>query len=202
MHLSDRITLKRFLETHKDGFVIPYYHGGFHWHMFNVLSYGFPFCSKSNDFGRFILKGNRIVDGYQRLVVIAMHLKAFSAISPDLFSSIVREENFFSRQAWKVINRAGDGLLIRELEKMLKMKLTVYELDDFDVEEDIYWKLKIAETGNQALRNDPHPYYYMETHPFWVTKYFDESPDTVDHRFRLFGPEEFEKLRIPSENNR
>lgn len=135
MHLAGRMTLEGFLEKHKDGFVMPDYHGGFHWHIFNVLRYGFPFESKSNDFGRFILNGNRIVDGYQRLVVIAMHLKAFSAISPEFFSSIIRAENFFSRQAWKVVNRAGNGLLVNELEKVLKAKLTVYELDDYDDED-------------------------------------------------------------------
>lgn len=67
-----------------------------------------------------------------------MHLKAFSAISPEFFSSIIREENFFSRQAWKVVNRAGNGLLVNELEKVLKAKLTVYELDDYDNEEDTH----------------------------------------------------------------
>ena len=76
MHLSGKMTLERFLEKYKDGFIVPDYHRGFHWHTFNVLRFGFPFSSKSNDFGRFILNGNRIVDGYQRLVVIAMHLKA------------------------------------------------------------------------------------------------------------------------------
>ena len=120
MHLSDRMTLERFLEKHKDGFVIPDYHGGFHWHMWNVLRYGFPFSSRSNDFGRFILNGNCIVDGYQMLVVIAMYLKTFSVISSELFTSIIRDENFFSRQAWKVVNRIGNGLLINELEKCLK----------------------------------------------------------------------------------
>ena len=106
MHLACRMTLERFQEKHKDGFVAPDYHGGFHWRIFNVLRYGFPFESKSNDFGRFILNGNRIVDGYQRLVVIAMHLKVLSAISPELFTSIIRDENYFSRQAWKVVSRA------------------------------------------------------------------------------------------------
>ena len=201
MHLAGRMTLERFLEKHKDGFVVPDYHGGFHWHIFNVLRYGFPFSSKSNDFGRFILKENRIVDGYQRLVVIAMHLKAFSAISPEFFSSIIREENFFSRQAWKVVNRAGNGLLVNELEKVLKAKLTVYELDDYDNEEDIYWKLKAGETENTEIRTDSHPYYYMETHPYWITNNSD-SPATDDNLFMLLSPEEFEKLRIPSECHR
>ena len=153
MHLACRMTLERFLEKHKDGFVAPDYHGGFHWHIFNVLRYGFPFRSKSNDFRRFILKGNRIVDGYQRLVVIAMHLKAFSAISPEFFSSISKKENFFSRQAWKVVNRADDGRLINKLEKMLRAKLTVYELDNYDDEEDIYRELMIGETRNPELMN-------------------------------------------------
>ena len=201
MHLAGRMTLEGFLEKHKDGFVMPDYHGGFHWHIFNVLRYGFPFESKSNDFGRFILKGDRIVDGYQRLVVIAMHLKAFSAISPEFFSSIIRAENFFSRQAWKVVNRAGNGLLVNELEKVLKAKLTVYELDDYDDEEDIYWKLKAGETGNTEIRTDSHPYYYMEIHPYWITNNSD-SPATDDYLFRLLTPEEFEKLRIPSVNDR
>ena len=201
MHLSGRMTLEKFLETHKDGFVVPDYHGGFHWHMWNVLRYGFPFSTKANDFGRFILKGNHIVDGYQRLVVIAMHLKAYSAISPDLFTSIIREENFFSRQAWKVINRAEIGLLINELDKMLKAKLTVYELDDYDDEEDTYRKLKIGETGNPEIMNDPFPYYYMETHPYWIANNSD-SPSTDDNLFMLLSPEEFEKLRIPSVNDR
>lgn len=201
MHLAGRMTLERFLKKHKDGFVVPDYHGGFHWHIFNVLRYGFPFSSKSNDFGRFILKGNRIVDGYQRLVVIAMHLKAFSSISPEFFSSIIREENFFSRQAWKMVNRAGNGLLINELEKMLKAKLTVYELDDYDQEEDIYWKLKAGETRNPELRNDPYLYYYMETHPCWISDNSEFSA-TDDYLFRLLTPEEFEKLRIPSVNDR
>lgn len=199
MHLSGRMTLERFLERYKDGFVIPDYHGGFHWHTFNVLAYGYPFRPRSYDFGRFILKGNHIVDGYQRLVVIAMHLKAFSAISPELFTSIVREENFFSRQAWKVVNRTGNGLLINELEKMLKAKLTVYELDDYDDEEDIYWKLKIGETRNTEIRADSHPYYYMETHPYWILDY-SELSSTDDHLFRLISPEEFEKLRISSKS--
>lgn len=128
---------------------MPDYHGGFHWHIFNVLRYGFPFEPKSNDFGRFILKGDRIVDGYQRLVVIAMHLKAFSAISPEFFSSIIREENFFSRQAWKVVSRVGNSLSVNELEKVLKAKLTVYELDGYDNEEDIYWKLRQEKPGIQ-----------------------------------------------------
>ena len=170
MHLAGRMTLEGFLEKHKDGFVMPDYHGGFHWHIFNVLRYGFPFESKSNDFGRFILNGNRIVDGYQRLVVIAMHLKAFSAISPEFFSSIIRE-------------------------------LTVYELDDYDDEEDIYWKLKAGENGNTEIRTDSHPYYYMEIHPYWITNNSD-SPATDDYLFRLLTPEEFEKLRIPSVNDR
>ena len=30
MHLAGRRTLERFLEKHKDGFVVPDYHGGFH----------------------------------------------------------------------------------------------------------------------------------------------------------------------------
>ena len=30
MHLAGRMTLERFLEKHKDGFVVPDYHGGFH----------------------------------------------------------------------------------------------------------------------------------------------------------------------------
>ena len=201
MHLAGRMTLERFLEKHKDGFVAPDYHGGFHWHIFNVLRYGFPFRSKSNDFRRFILKENRIVDGYQRLVVIAMHLKAFSAISPEFFSSIIREENFFSRQAWNVVNRIASGLLLNELEKMLSAKLTVYELDDYDDEEDTYWKLKIGETRNPEIMNIPYPYYYMETHPYWITNNSD-YPATDDNLFMLLSPEEFEKLRIPSVNDR
>lgn len=201
MHLSGRMTLERFLEKYEDGFTIPDYHGGFHWHLWNVLRYGFPFSNKSNDFGRFILKGNHIVDGYQRLVVIAMHLKAFSAISPELFTSIVREENFFSRQIWKVVNRTDDGLLINGLEKMLRAKLTVYELDDYDDEEDTYWKIKIGETRNPELRKDPHPYYFMETHPCWIADN-SEFPATDDYLFRLLTPEEFEKLRIPAESHR
>ena len=201
MHLSGKMTLERFLEKYKDGFIVPDYHRGFHWHTFNVLRFGFPFSSKSNDFGRFILNGNRIVDGYQRLVVIAMHLKAFSAISPEFFSSIIRKENFFSRQAWKVVNRAGDGLLINELEKMLRAKLTVYELDDYDDEEDIYRELKIGETRNPELMNDPYPYYYKETHPSWISDN-SEFPATDDYLFRLLTPEEFEKLRIPAESHR
>lgn len=201
MHLAGRMTLERFLEKYKDGFIVPDYHGGFHWHVFNVLRYGFPFSSKSNDFARFIFKGNRIVDGYQRLVVIAMHLKAFSAISPEFFSSIIREENFFSRQAWNVVNRIGSGLLLNELEKMLSAKLTVYELDDYDDEEDTYWKLKIGETRNPEIMNIPYPYYYMETHPYWITNNSD-SPATDDNLFMLLSPEEFEKLRIPSVNDR
>ena len=201
MHLAGRMTLERFLKKHKDGFVVPDYHGGFHWHIFNVLRYGFPFESKSNDFGRFILKGDRIVDGYQRLVVIAMHLKAFSAISPEFFSSIIREENFFSRQAWKVVSRVGNSLSVNELEKVLKAKLTVYELDGYDNEEDIYWKLKAGETGNTEIRTDSHPYYYIEIHPYWITNNSD-SPATDDYLFRLLTPEEFKKLRIPSVNDR
>lgn len=130
-----------------------------------------------------------------------MHLKAFSAISPEFFSSIIRAENFFSRQAWKVVNRAGNGLLVNELEKVLKAKLTVYELDDYDDEEDIYWKLKAEETGNTEIRTDSHPYYYMEIHPYWITNNPD-SPATDDYLFRLLTPEEFEKLRIPSVNDR
>lgn len=125
MHLAGRMTLERFLEKHKDGFIVPDHHGEFHCYIFNVLRYGFPFSSKSNDFGRFILRGNRIVNGYQRLVVIAMHLKVLSAISPELFTSIIRDENYFSRQSWKVVSRAGNDLLINELDKMLKAKLIV-----------------------------------------------------------------------------
>ena len=81
-----------------------------------------------------------------------MHLKTFSAISPEFFFSIIKKENFFSRQAWKVVNRAGNGLLINELEKILKAKLTIYELDDYDDEEDTYWKLKIGETRNPEIK--------------------------------------------------
>ena len=58
----------------------------------------------------------------------------------------------------------GNDLLINELDKMLKAKLTVYELDDYDDEEDIYLKLKIGETRNPELRNDPYPYYIMTIH--------------------------------------
>lgn len=100
------------------------------------------------------LNGNRIADGYQRLVVIAMHLKVLSAISPELFTFIIRDENYFSRQVWKVVNRAGNVLLLNELGRMLKAKLTVYELDNYYDEEDTYWKLKIGETRNPELRND------------------------------------------------
>lgn len=169
--------------------------------MFNVLGYGFPFSSRSNDFGRFILNGNCIVDGYQRLVVIAMHLKAFSAISPELFASIIREENFFSRQAGKVVNRKRESLLLNGLDKILKAKLNIFELDDYDDEEDTYWKLKIGETRNPELRNDPHLYYYMETHPCWISDN-SEFPATYDYLFRLLTPEEFEKLRIPADSHR
>lgn len=169
--------------------------------MFNVLGYGFPFSSRSNDLGRFILNGNCIVDGYQRLVVIAMHLKAFSAISPELFASIIREENFFSRQAGKVVNRKRESLLLNGLDKILKAKLNIFELDDYDDEEDTYWKLKIGETRNQELRNDPYPYYYVATHPCWVSD-FSESPVTDDHLFGLLDQEESEKLRISSLNHR
>ena len=199
MHLAGRMTLERFLEKYKDGFIVPDYHGGFHWHIFNVLRYGFPFSSKSNDFGRFILKGNRIVDGYQRLVATAMHLKTFSAISPEFFFSIIKKENFFSRQAWKVVNRAGNGLLINELEKILKAKLTIYELDDYDDEEDTYWKLKIGETRNPEIKKDPHPYYYMETHPCWSREY-SVSPAIDNNYFRLLTPEKFEMLRISTKD--
>lgn len=57
--------------------------------------------------------------------MIAMHLKVLSAISSELFTSIIRDENYFSRQAWKVVSRAGNDLLINELDKMLKAKLIV-----------------------------------------------------------------------------
>lgn len=100
-----------------------------------------------------------------------------------------------------MINRAEIGLLINELDKMLKAKLTVYELDDYDDEEDTYWKLKIGETGNPEIMNDPFPYYYMETHPYWIANNSD-SPSTDDNLFMLLSPEEFEKLRIPSVNDR
>ena len=67
MHLLERMTLEKFMGKYEDGFVIPDYHGGFHLHMWNVLRYGFPFTNKSNDFGRFILKGNHIIDGMRGL---------------------------------------------------------------------------------------------------------------------------------------
>lgn len=35
---------------------------------------------------------------------------------------------------------------------MLIAKLTIYELDDYDDEEDTYWKLKIGENRNPEIK--------------------------------------------------
>lgn len=32
MHFAGRMKLWKFLEKFKDGFIVPDYHGGFHWH--------------------------------------------------------------------------------------------------------------------------------------------------------------------------
>ena len=98
-----------------------------------------------------------------------------------------------------MVNRAGNGLLINELEKILKAKLTIFELDDYDDEEDTYWKLKIGETRNPEIKKDPHPYYYMETHPCWSREY-SVSPAIDNNYFRLLTPEKFEMLRISTKD--
>lgn len=84
---------------------------------------------------------------------------------------------------------------------MLRAKLSVYELDDYDEEEDTYWKIKIGETRNPELRNNPHPYYYMEPHPCWISDN-SEFSDTCDYLFKLLTTKEFEKLRIPAKSHR
>ncbi len=46
MHLAGKMTLERFLKKHKDGFVVPDYHGRFHWHVFNVRGLFSPVANK------------------------------------------------------------------------------------------------------------------------------------------------------------
>lgn len=199
MHFTGKIKLGKFLEKYKDGFYVPDYHGGFHWHIAFKTFYEVNslYTRPKEGFGRFILNGNRIVDGYQRLMVIAMHLKAYSAISPVIFDSLYRK-NCWSDQIWKEIGGPDGKFLIGNLEKWLETRLTIFELDDYDDEEAVFWNLKGKECRNPGIKEESHPYYYMETNAYWLKDFADSEDLDVKRYFRLISPEEFDRLRISS----
>lgn len=132
-----------------------------------------------------------------------MKLKTMSAISPVIFDSLVKE-NFFTKQVWNTMANKDGSLSIRGLEGWLEKSLILFELDDYDDEEDIYWRLKIGQTGEPNIRELPYPYHYMETHAHWIIECIDlyADPDTKDRYKRYFSslsPEQFEKFRLGCE---